>query len=137
MSRGRHFTPPSPSPGSPVRFASPGGRSRLAAPATSGRAWDAKPRSRAGAVGNVEVLESSDQRLEAQAAASLSSWPFEPGTRGGEPAAVEDAEAVMTFYTDDTTTTGEVIGATLLIIVLVPLAVVLGAASKGSMTWGK
>ncbi len=90
-----------------------------------------------GQVGNVEVLESSDQRLEAQAAASLSSWPFEPATRDGEPAAVEGAEAVMTFYTDDTTTTGEVIGYTLLIIVLVPVAVVLGAASNGGMSWGK
>jgi hypothetical protein len=69
----------------------------------------------------IAVVASSDQRLEARAADSLASWPFEPGTRGGAPVPMEDMELVMVFYTDDTTTTAEVIGITLLVIVLVPV----------------
>jgi len=92
--------------------------------------------SETGQVGHVEVLESTDERLEKQAANSLSSWPFEPGTREGEPVAVKGVEAVMVFYTDDSTTTGEVIGITLLVIVLLPIVVVLGLFADGNFKWG-
>jgi len=92
--------------------------------------------SETGEVANVEVLEAGDPRLAELAAQRPASWPFEPGTVGGAPVAVEGVETVMVFYTDDSTTTGEVIGYTLLIVVLLPIALILGAASNGSIHWG-
>jgi TonB family protein len=92
--------------------------------------------SETGEVANVEVLEASDPRLAELAAQRLASWPFEPATVGGAPVAVEGVETVMVFYTDDSTTTGEVIGYTLLIVVLLPIALILGAAGSGSFHWG-
>ena len=83
--------------------------------------------SAAGEVANVAVLEASDPRLADLAAQKLAAWPFEPATVQGAPVAVAGAETVMVFYTDDSTTTGEVIGYTLLVIVLLPIAVLLGA----------
>ena len=79
--------------------------------------------SASGEVSGIEVVKSSEEQLEAKAVDSLASWPFEPGTRDGKPAASEDVEMVMVFYTDDTTTTGEFIGKTVLVIVMIPLVV--------------
>lgn len=79
--------------------------------------------SETGEVSGVEVVKSSEERLEVKAMEGVASWPFEPGTREGEPAAFEDVEMVMVFYTDDTTTTGEAIGKTVLVIVMIPLMV--------------
>lgn len=90
-----------------------------------------------GEVSGVEVVESSEERLESKAVQSLASWPFEPGTQDGEPLAFEDVEMVMVFYTDDTTTTGEAIGMTVLVIVMIPLmaaAALLGG--RGSVSFG-
>lgn len=90
----------------------------------------------AGQVANVAVVEASDERLAELAAQRLAAWPFEPGTVGGEPVAVEGVETVMVFYTDDSTTTGEVIGYTLLIIVVLPIALLAGGGGGGSFHWG-
>jgi len=44
----------------------------------------------------------------------------------------------MVFYKDDTTTTAETTGITALVIVLIPIAMLLSFASRGtSFQWGK
>jgi hypothetical protein len=94
--------------------------------------------SETGEVNIIEVVEASDQRLEAHAAESLSSWPFKPGTRDGEPARFEDVDFIMAFYTDDTTTTGEALGMAALVIVVLPVMLVLAViGGGGSMKFGK
>ena len=79
----------------------------------------------------VEILESSDERLEAQAEEMLESWPFKAGMREGVPARFENIEMIMAFYTDDTTTTGEALGATVIIVLLLPLVLVMALVSGG------
>ena len=91
-----------------------------------------------GAVGGIEVVEASDERLEERAVGKLADWPFRPATRDGAPEAFDDMEMVMVFFKDDTTTTAEAIGITALVIVLIPVAVLLSFASGGSsFQWGK
>jgi len=90
-----------------------------------------------GEVGCIEVVRSSDRRLEERAMGKLADWPFAPATRDGAPEPFAGMEMVMVFYKDDTTTTAEAIGITLLVIVLIPVAVLLSFASGGSsIQWG-
>ena len=90
-----------------------------------------------GEAGDIEVVEASDERLEARAAGKLADWPFAPATRDGAPEAFADMEMVMVFFKDDTTTTAEAIGITALVIVLIPVAVLLSFAGGGSsFQWG-
>jgi TonB family protein len=94
--------------------------------------------SETGEVEGIDVVESSDQRLETQATELFSSWPFKPGMRDGEPSRFEDVEFVMMFYTDDTTTTGEAIGLTALVIVVLPVMLALAIlGGGGSIKFGK
>lgn len=91
-----------------------------------------------GNVGYIEVVQASDERLEARAVGKLASWPFAPATRDGAAEPFADMEMVMVFFKDDTTTTAEAIGITALVIVLVPVAVLLSFAGGGSsFQWGK
>ena len=85
-----------------------------------------------GEVGDIEVVEASDERLEERAVGKLADWPFRPATRDGAPEAYADREMVMAFFKDDTTTTAEAIGITALVIVLIPVAVLLSFTSGGS-----
>jgi TonB family protein len=84
-----------------------------------------------GHVSGVEIIEASDDRLKEKALDLIQSWPLEPGTIAGKPTEFEGLEYTMVFFTDDSTTTGEVVGTTVLVVLLVPLAVILGLASGG------
>lgn len=85
-----------------------------------------------GDVSGVEIIEASDDRLKEKALDLILSWPMEPGTIAGEPAKFENLEYTMVFITDDSTTTGEVIGTTVLVVLLLPLALALALFSGGS-----
>lgn len=74
-----------------------------------------------GAVTGVEVFEASDEALGPKAKELLTDWGFEPGKRGETAATFDDLEFSLDFYTDDSTTTGEVIGKTLLVIIAIPI----------------
>ncbi len=54
--------------------------------------------SETGAVQKVEVLESSDFRLEGPAARLVSDWTYAPGTVDGTPATFAGQEAYVTFF---------------------------------------
>ena len=54
--------------------------------------------SETGAVEDVEVLESSDFRLEGAAVRLVSDWTYTPGTVDGNPAAFARQEAYVTFF---------------------------------------
>ena len=51
-----------------------------------------------GAVEEIEVLESSDFRLEGPAVRLISDWTYAPGTVDGTPAAFAGQEAYVTFF---------------------------------------
>lgn len=92
--------------------------------------------SEAGEARDIAVVASSDPQLEARAVGKLAAWPFVPASRASAaevfaPEAYRDLELVMVFYTDDTTTTAEAIGITLLVIVLIPVALVLAVLGGG------
>ncbi len=54
--------------------------------------------SETGAVEEIEVLESSDFRLEAPAVRLVSDWTYTPGTVDGTPVAFAGQEAYVTFF---------------------------------------
>ena len=89
-------------------------------------------------VEDINVIDSSNENLEDIAVDMLSSWPFEAGKRDEAPIRVENLEVVMTFYTDDTITTGQVVGGAFLIVVLLPLVLLAALVSGGgSMKIGR
>ena len=86
-----------------------------------------------GAVEKVEVLESSDFRLEGPAVNLISAWAYAPGTVGGEPAAFEGQEAYVTFFEEpnvvDTPEENLLIGAAifLTLVTVIVLSITIGA----------
>ena len=52
-----------------------------------------------GEVSDIAVVESSDIALEARAVQLLDTWAHQPGEVEGEPAAFQNMEAYLTFYT--------------------------------------
>ncbi len=83
--------------------------------------------SETGAVEEIEVLESSDFRLEGPAVRLVSDWTYAPGTVDGTPAAFAGQEAFLTFFEEpnviDSPEENFLIGATIFVI-LVALIVV-------------
>ncbi len=75
-----------------------------------------------GEVHGVQIIESSDERLNEKAAAMMVSWSFESGTIEGKPAKFEDIEFLMAFFEESTE--GTVVWAVVLVgIVAAVLAV--------------
>ncbi len=83
--------------------------------------------SETGVVEEIEVLESSDFRLEGPAVRLVSDWTYTPGTVDGTPAAFAGQEAFLTFFEEpnviDSPEENLLIGATIFVI-LVALIVV-------------
>ncbi len=76
--------------------------------------------SETGAVEEIEVLESSDFRLEGPAVRLVSDWTYTPGTVDGTPAACAGQEAYVTFveepYVIDTPEEYFLIGAAIFVV---------------------
>jgi TonB family protein len=91
--------------------------------------------SETGAVEDIEVLESSDFRLEGPAVRLVSDWTYTPGTIDGTPAAFARQEAYVTFFEEpnviDTPEEYFLIGAAIFVVfvTLTALTLALGGDS--------
>lgn len=85
----------------------------------------------AGAATGVELIEASSSALAAKAAELLPSWGFEPGRRGETAASFDDLEFALDFYTDNSTTTEDVVRTSLLVVIAIPVLALMALASSG------
>lgn len=90
----------------------------------------------AGKITNVRAVESSNDDVTEAAKELIATWPVEPGTLDGRPAAFRNVEATMTF--NEYTSGGEVLLRVAAIVVLIPIILILAIASSGSsLKFGK
>lgn len=90
----------------------------------------------AGRITNVRAVDSSNDDVTEAAKELIATWPVEPGTLDGKPAAFRNVEATITF--DEYTSGGEVLLKVAAIVVLVPVMLILAIASGGgSLKFGK
>jgi hypothetical protein len=94
--------------------------------------------SETGAVEEVEVLESSDFRLEGPAVRLVSDWIYTPGTIDGTPAAFAGQEAYVTFFEEpnviDTPEEHFLIGAAIFLMLVTLIALTFAFGGNSSNT---
>ncbi len=95
--------------------------------------------SETGAVEEIEVLESSDFRLEGPAVRLVSDWTYAPGTVDGTPAAFAGQEAYVTFFEEpdviDTPEENLLIGAAIFLTLVT--VIVLSLTTGANFTSGR
>ena len=78
--------------------------------------------SETGAIEDIEILESSDFRLEGPAVRLVADWTYTPGTVDGTPATFAGQEAYVTFFEEpnviDTPEENLLIGAAILVVLV-------------------
>ena len=96
--------------------------------------------SETGAVEEIEVLESSDFRLEGPAVRLVSDWTYAPGTVDGTPAAFAGQEAYVTFFEEpnaiDTPEEYFLIGAAIFVVFLTVSILILVFGGKSTTVSG-